>query len=458
MAERIFVQMASYRDPQLIPTLHSLVRQASRPDRLRVVVCWQHGLDEMIGMFFAHGFSHWQVVMRAGRTVHRLVLAEATVELIDVPAMESQGACWARNLIQQQYAGEDYTLQIDSHHRFVHGWDGMAIEMLESLRDESARPVLTAYLPAFEPRGEDPSCRGEHPTFLIFDRFIAAGALLVASRRIPGWEALEKPLRARFYSGHFAFADGHFATNVQHDPEYFFHGEEISIAVRAFTHGYDLYHPHRVLAWHEYTRDYRAKVWDDHTPENRARGLVKMVWFERDRLSQERNRALLGVDDVSAAGVDFGPYGLGQVRTLAEYETYAGVSFARRAATPEALRGDLPTAGTDHPETALARLRRSHDVAVELYLGDLDSLSGVSHIAFTVLAADGGTLHEELQPANGMTRILAEHNGWLCRRLIFQCGADDIPIRFIARFVNVDDVTVHELARDVPPYGTPTSP
>jgi len=122
MAESIFVQVASYRDPQLIPTLHSLIRQAARPDRLRVVVCWQHGLDEMIGMFFAHGFSHWQVVKYGGLTVHRLMFAQATVELIDVPAMESQGACWARHLIQQQYAGEAYTLQIDSHHRFVQGW------------------------------------------------------------------------------------------------------------------------------------------------------------------------------------------------------------------------------------------------------------------------------------------------------------------------------------------------
>ncbi|WP_454758080.1 GlcNAc-transferase family protein [Cupriavidus campinensis] len=457
MEESIFVQVASYRDPQLIPTLHSLIRQASRPERLRVVVCWQHGLDEMIGKFFAHGFSHWQVVMHEGLTVHRLVLAEATVELIDVPAMESQGACWARNLIQQQYAGEAYTLQIDSHHRFVQGWDRMAIDMLESLRDESEKPVLTAYLPAFEPADDDPSRRGQHPTSLIFDRFVAAGALLVASRRMPDWQAQTKPLKARFYSAHFAFADGNFSTTVQHDPEYFFHGEEISIAARAFTHGYDLYHPHRVLAWHEYTRDYRAKMWDDHTPENQALGLVKTAWFERDRLSQARNRALLGVDGASAEGTDFGPYGFGQVRTLAEYEAYVGVSFDRRAATPEALRGDPPSPGAAHPETDLALLRCSHDVAVELYLGDLDSLSGLKHIAFTVLAADGGTLHDDLQPATGLPQLLAEHNGWLSRRLLFQSGADGTPVRYIARFVNAEDVTVHELARDVPPYGAPAS-
>jgi hypothetical protein len=212
-----------------------------------------------------------------------------------------------------------------------------------------------------------------------------------------------------------------------------------------------------VLAWHEYTRDYRAKMWDDHTPENQALGLVKTAWFERDRLSQARNRALLGVDGASAEGTDFGPYGFGQVRTLAEYEAYVGVSFDRRAATPEALRGDPPSPGAAHPETDLALLRCSHDVAVELYLGDLDSLSGLKHIAFTVLAADGGTLHDDLQPATGLPQLLAEHNGWLSRRLLFQSGADGTPVRYIARFVNAEDVTVHELARDVPPYGAPAS-
>ena len=39
------------------------------------------------------------------------------------------------------------------------------------------------------------------------------------------------------------------------------------MTVRAFTHGYDLFYPHRVILWHEYTRNYRPKHWDDHTAE-----------------------------------------------------------------------------------------------------------------------------------------------------------------------------------------------
>ncbi len=74
---------------------------------------------------------------------------------------------------------------------------------------------------------------------------------------------MTEPIPARFYSAHFAFTVGQFCKEVPHDPEYYFHGEEISIAVRAYTWGYDLFHPHKVIAWHEYTRKGRTKQWDD---------------------------------------------------------------------------------------------------------------------------------------------------------------------------------------------------
>ena len=74
---------------------------------------------------------------------------------------------------------------------------------------------------------------------------------------------VNEPVKARFYSAHFAFTLGIFCKEVQHDPLFYFHGEEITIGVRAFTWGYNLFHPHKVLAWHEYTRQGRTKHWDD---------------------------------------------------------------------------------------------------------------------------------------------------------------------------------------------------
>ena len=36
----IFIQIASYRDPELRPTLKDLLDKADNPDRLHICVCW----------------------------------------------------------------------------------------------------------------------------------------------------------------------------------------------------------------------------------------------------------------------------------------------------------------------------------------------------------------------------------------------------------------------------------
>ena len=65
-------------------------------------------------------------------------------------------------------------------------------------------------------------------------------------------------------SAHFLFAPGKFVEDVPYDPELYFHGEEISLALRAFTHGYDLFHPSQHILWHFYSRAEHAKHWSDH--------------------------------------------------------------------------------------------------------------------------------------------------------------------------------------------------
>merc|ERR1711906_79271 len=123
------------------------------------------------------------------------------------------------------------------------------------------KPLITAYAPSFDP-DDDPKSRVMKPWKMNFDRYTPEGVVFF----MPGDfddDELEEPIPARFYSAHFAFSLGSFCTEVQHDPEYYFHGEEISIAARAFTNGYDLFHPNKALVWHEYTRKNRTKQWDD---------------------------------------------------------------------------------------------------------------------------------------------------------------------------------------------------
>lgn len=373
--DTIFVQIASYRDPQLLPTLADMLDNASFPQNLHICICWQHGDDEGLDDFLDAGFDISDFT-DDDNPVISATYRGAKVSIIDVPFYDSQGACWARHAIQQHYAGEKYTLQLDSHHRFVEGWDAKCVEMVEALRYKSPKPLLTAYIPSFDPIN-DPKGRVMAPWKMDFDRFIPEGAVFFLPSTIDEWKDLSEPMRGRFYSAHFAFADGSFATEVQHDPEYFFHGEEISIAARAYTHGYDIYHPHILIAWHEYTRNGRTKVWDDHTTEKKKQGKIKLDWVQRNDMCHRRNRILFGMDGEDPAQIDFGRYGFGAIRTLDEYEKYAGICFRYRAVTQDTLArlepAEVSMVYADETEWREA-LIGSHDVHICIHKNDLGEL------------------------------------------------------------------------------------
>ena len=42
----IFVQIASYRDPELRKTLEDILDKADNPDRLKICVAWQHTSED----------------------------------------------------------------------------------------------------------------------------------------------------------------------------------------------------------------------------------------------------------------------------------------------------------------------------------------------------------------------------------------------------------------------------
>jgi glycosyltransferase involved in cell wall biosynthesis len=307
---KIFIQVASYRDPELINTIKSAIDNAKKPENLVFGIARQFHPDDKFD-----DLSEYKDDKR--------------FRIIDIPHNESKGACWARNQIQQHYKKEKYTLQIDSHMRFEKNWDDEMIKMIKQLQKKGyKKPLLTGYVSSFNPEN-DPQGRVNEPWRMVFDRFIPEGAVFFLPETIPGWREMSEPVPARFYSAHYCFTLGQFAEEVQHDPDYYFHGEEISIAARAYTHGYDLFHPHKVLIWHEYTRKGRTKQWDD-----------DKKWGEKNSFSHKKNRALFGMDNEPP--MEHGKYGFGNVRTLRDYEKYSGLLFSRRAIQQETIDKKYP--------------------------------------------------------------------------------------------------------------------
>jgi hypothetical protein len=307
----IFIQIASFRDPQLNPTLEDMINKSKYPQNLRIGICNQYNVEDEFNLDNYRNDDRFKI--------------------IDVLDVDSLGVCWARNQVQQLYDNEEYTLQIDSHMRFEQDWDKTLINMIKDLQSKGyPKPLLTGYVSSFDP-DNDPQGRVTEPWRMTFDRFIPEGAVFFLPEVIPGWKELTEPIKARFYSAHFCFTLGQFSKEVQHDPNYYFHGEEISVGVRAYTHGYDLFHPHRVIIWHEYTRKGRTKQWD-----------VDLTWYKKNESSHLRNRKLFGMDGEVFNPNDFGIYGFGTERTLEDYEKYAGIKFNIRGVQQYTLDKKYP--------------------------------------------------------------------------------------------------------------------
>ena len=333
--QKIFIQIASYRDPQLLLTLNDCISKSKYPENLVFSIAWQHSVDD-----------EWDTL---GEYTN-----DSRFKIIDIDYRDSKGACWARNRLQQNYTDEQYTLQLDSHHRFIENWDEELIGMFNQLKDKGIeKPLLTSYISSFDPE-KDPEGRVNVPWKMNFDRFIPEGAVFFLPAGIDNFKELSEPVPARFYSAHFAFAAGSFVKEVPHDPEYYFHGEEISIAVRAYTWGYDLFHPHKIIAWHEYTRKGRTKQWDD-----------DKTWGDKNSNSHLRNRKLFEMDGLNK-DIDFGIYDFGNVRTLEDYERYAGISFKKRAVQKYTLDNNLapnpPLYGVEFEESFLKIFKHCIDV------------------------------------------------------------------------------------------------
>ena len=335
---KIFIQIASYRDPQLIPTIKDCIKNAKKPEKLVFSIAWQHSSEDV-----------WDNLDE--------FKDDKRFRIVDINYSESKGACWARNQLQQNYNGEEYTLQLDSHHRFVENWDEELILMYKQLvKKGHKKPLLTGYVSSFDP-DNDPNGRTIQPWKMNFDRFIPEGAVFFLPATIDDYKERTEPIPARFYSAHFAFSTGKFVEEVPHDPEYYFHGEEISIAVRAYTHGYDLFHPHKVIVWHEYTRKGRKKQWDD-----------DKQWVSKNVHCHSRNRKLFGMDG-EVKDVDFGIYDFGKERTLEDYERYAGLSFKKRAIQQYTLDNKLapnpPLFGEDFEKSFLSIFKHCVDIGFD---------------------------------------------------------------------------------------------
>lgn len=304
--DSVFVQIPSYRDHELPQTIKDAIDKAS-------------------GLVRLHFGVHNCLLFGGEVKVHPELPPWAKLSIKESIAPLNIGLQLSRYIANEFYENEDFYLQVDAHMRFVKNWDLKLVAMIESYRrDGIPRPLISMYPPTFTLTADGNTILHANPVFYPTRISFAENPDQFTQTLIPSQLATPMPegcVYTASVSGGFIFADGKFA-EITPNRLIAFWGEEILIAARAFTSGFDLvtatcdivYHLYHSGQPYELTR--RHHVWVDFPAE----------FAELDMRSKAELERIFSTKAV-------GDGALGSVRTLADYEEFAGLDFRTRTVT-----------------------------------------------------------------------------------------------------------------------------
>ncbi len=313
MLPTIYVSIASFRDPECQHTVCDLFIKASHPERIFVGICWQTDKEQDQDCFV-----HQPRYPKNIRNIHYRV-------------EESQGGCWARAEALSMWKGEDYILQIDAHMRFVPGWDCLLIDALERCPTEPA--LLSTMPPNYDPPETLQPCGFGIPLANVkrLGTQDEMQPLHIAGHFRNIKHLNNEPVLGAFFVGNFMFAPSEAVTQVPFDPHIYFRGQELVYSARLWTHGWDIYQPDRVIAYHYWNSISRPML--GNKPHYKDTSDVSLR-------ARARVRHLLGLEEThdAAALIEIEKYSMGNERSLDDYWRFSGVNLKTGEIADKALK------------------------------------------------------------------------------------------------------------------------
>ena len=290
----IFVQIASYHDFELGKTILHAIKQSSKKHEIH------------FGVFNCYYQSNDIYIPKVDN-----------IKIIEKQAPDGIGVGRSRNIANSLYDGQDYYLQCDSHTRFKENWDDFLISEIKRYQEAGIKkPLLTTYPGTY--RYDDnleeiidwgnnvnvtnlsdnieqfkntliPNQRAIDPEGTVFNKSVSAGSI---------------------------FTVGEFA-NTDFNDKIAFWGEEIFIAAKSWTNGFDLVIPSSQQLFHLYydhnqplQRNGRRHAWKD---------FVEVF----NDMVVESNAEIKRIFEQEVTGKN----ALGTERTLEEFGIYSGLNF-----------------------------------------------------------------------------------------------------------------------------------
>jgi [Skp1-protein]-hydroxyproline N-acetylglucosaminyltransferase len=240
---KILCSIASYRDKECPLTVKDMIDKAKYPENLVICICQQNDPNDV-------------------SCLDNYDLKGAIIKKISLTDHDARGPCWARFLIQQEWTGEQYFLQIDSHMRFEQDWDFHCINDIKHLPEKSC---LTNYPPNYnlETGITDPVNKLRGPLKIDnketseYDGFFRVNSEFIIST--------DKPILSYGWGACFSFSNSKILYDAPYDPytPHLFFGEEMDILARLITNGWMVYSPTHSICFTSFDRNYRPTFWSN---------------------------------------------------------------------------------------------------------------------------------------------------------------------------------------------------
>lgn len=296
----IFVSIACYRDPEIIPTVRDAYDKAKNKKKIIFGIYAQMS-DEDVKLDFDFIKNPNQV---------RLLVKNNN---------RARGPAYARYIIYNKlYRNELYYLQIDSHTRFVENWDEELITMLGKLK---ANSVISTYPKGYK-MDNDKLPQTDRVNVLKLKK-IRSGIPVLTSYV----DRLDKPRQNFFWAAGYSFCYGAIFKIVLFDPHLknLFWGEEFLMSLRFFTHNIRIYTPDKNIVFTLWSRNYRHTFWELKDEMNGKFEIYGLISFLRlchiGKLCQD----VLENYHIGKVGEDLEKYGLGNKKTHYDYYEKTGI-------------------------------------------------------------------------------------------------------------------------------------
>lgn len=302
--KKIFVNICSYRDKLLAPTVESLLETESGRNHITYGVFEQTRLEDSLVTKFPHLVNNPKIRYKR------------------IDPEYSDGVVWARAINAMQIYDEEFQYQIDSHMLFDKNWDHQLIlDYQQACKLEGHdRVLLSAGTKNFDLDGDRITkhiLNDDISVNLGYFQFNKNMRLYAHGPWIPSPEVIQ-PSR-HICAGNF-FAPAKWIKEVGYNTNIFFEGEEQMLVISSFIKGYRIYTQRRIRCYHYL----RSSNWES------KQNINPVVDPRRIRMNQERSEKELSDYIYSLDEED-----------LKKFKEYTGVDYINRKLEERAISRHL---------------------------------------------------------------------------------------------------------------------